>query len=417
MDIKTPEKKKKQLQQPMVLAMLAIVVIASSLWSFNQPSASEKVSSSQVWTDIVKQGDIELSVEGYGKLKSKEQRLLTTPANATVEEILLKPGSLVTVDSIIVRLSNPAISQQVKDARRELKNAKTGYLQLGLNQQREILAQQAQQEQLMSELEIAELKVTAEESLVEKGIVSKLTFKRSQLNFRQLSRRIKIEKKRLAQLTSLHQKELDIAQDTIEQQDEMLLVINEKFEKLTVRAGINGVVQSLAVELGQSVVMGEQVALVGSIDQLYAMLNVSQSDMEFIELNQIVKIDTRSGVTTGMVSRINPVVEQGMVAIEINITGDLPNNARPELNVDGVISTGTLTNVMYIKKPVNASSGSKTTLFKMNEEANHAEQVDIVYGRESGEFIQIASGAHFQDSFILSDMSRWKESSVITITQ
>jgi HlyD family secretion protein len=417
MDIKNPEKKKKQLKQPMLIAVLIIMVITFSLWSFNQPSASKKVLSSQIWTDVVKQGDIQLSVEGYGKLKSKEQRLLTTPANATVEEILLKPGSLVTVDSIIVRLSNSAISQQVKDARRELKNAKTAYLQLELNQQREILAQQAQQEQLMSELEIAELKVTAEESLVEKGIVSELTFKRSQLNFRQLSRRIKIEKQRLEQLTLVHQKELDIAQDYIEQQDEMLLVINDKFEKLTVRAGINGVVQSLPVELGQSVVMGEKVALVGSIDQLYAMLSVSQSDMEFIELDQMVKIDTRSGVTTGVVRRINPVVEQGMVAIEINITGDLPNNARPELNVDGVIYTGTLTNVMYIKKPVNASSGSETTLFKMNEETNQAEQVDIVYGRESGEFIQIASGAHFQDSFILSDMSRWKKSSVITITQ
>lgn len=130
---------------------------------------------------------------------------------------------MVTADSIIVHLSNPAISEQVKDARRQLKNVKTGYLQLGLNQQRDILDQQAQHEQLMSELEIAELKVTVEESLVEKGIVSELTFKRSQLNFRQLSRRIKIEKQRLAQLNKVHQKEIDITQDTIEQQDEILL--------------------------------------------------------------------------------------------------------------------------------------------------------------------------------------------------
>lgn len=129
----------------------------------------------------------------------------------------------------------------------------------------------------------------------------------------------------------------------------MLSVINDKFEKLTVRAGINGFVQSLPVELGQSVVMGEKIALVGSIDRLYAMLSVSQSDMEFIALNQLIKIDTRNGITTGVVSRINPVVEQGMVAIDVNITGDLPNNSRPELNFDGVISTGTLTNIMYKK--------------------------------------------------------------------
>lgn len=417
MDIKTPIKKNKTLQQPLLIVTLITVIVVFSGWSFSQPSGSEKVARSQIWTDVVKQGDINLSVEGYGKLKSKEQRLLTTPANATVEEILLKPGALVTVDSIIVRLSNPAIAQQVKEARRQLKNAKTGYLQLELNQQREILAQQADQEELMSELEIGQLKVEAEENLVVKGIVSELTFKRSQLNFRQLSRRINIEKQRLAQLFNVHEKELAISQDHIEQQQEMVLVITDKFERLTVRAGINGVVQSLPVELGQSVVLGEKIALVGSIKQLYAMLSVSQSDMEFIELEQLVTIDTKSGMTTGKVSRINPVVEQGMVAIEVDITGDLPKNARPELNVDGVISTGTLTNVIYIKKPVNASAGSTTTLFKLNNENNQAEQIDIIYGRESGELIQIVSGASFQENFILSDMSRWKESSVISITQ
>jgi hypothetical protein len=50
------------------------------------------------------------------------------------------------------------------------------------------------------------------------------------------------------------------------------------------------VVQSLVIELGQSVVMGEHIALVGSFDQLYVMLSVAQSDMEFIELSHAKKV-------------------------------------------------------------------------------------------------------------------------------
>jgi len=417
MDISKPSEKKSNHQQLTLIIGVVSAALILSFWAFSQPSGAEKVASNQIWTDNVKLGDLVLEVEGYGKLKSKQQRLLTTPANATVEEILLKPGSLVSKDSVIVRLSNPVISQQVKEAERNFSNAKAMYLQVALKQKRELLAHQAMQEQLMSELELAELKMLAEEELLKKGIVSELTFKRSQLNFRQLSRRITIEKTRLSQLGEVHQQELAIEQDKIEQQKEIVAVITEQFNRLTVRAGIDGVVQNLAVELGQSVALGEQIALVGSVDSLFAMINVSQSDVGLLALNQLVHIDTRGGKIIGKVQRINPLVKQGMISIEVSLSGELPNNARPDLNVDGVISTGTLTQVMYIKKPVNASTGMKAHLFKMDKEQNQAQKVAVSYGQESGEYIQILSGALENDSFILSDMSRWKKANNITIIQ
>jgi len=417
MDISKPNEKKSNHQQVALTVGVVSIALMLSFWAFSQPSGANKVSNNQIWTDTVKLGDLVLEVEGYGKLKSKQQRLLTTPANATVEEILLKPGSLVSKNSVIVRLSNPVISQQVKEAERNFNNAKAMFLQVELKQKRELLAHQAMQEQLMSELELAQLKMLAEEELLKKGIVSELTFKRSQLDFRQLSRRITIEKTRLIQLGEVHQQELAIEQDNIEQQKEIVAVITEQFDRLTVRAGIDGVVQKLAVELGQSVALGEQVALVGSVDSLFAMLNISQADVALIALGQLVSIDTRGGKVTGEVQRINPLVKQGMISIEVSLNGELPTNARPDLNVDGVISTGTLTQVMYIKKPVNATAGMKTQLFKVDEEQEQAQKVAVSYGQASGEYIQILSGALEHENFILSDMSRWEKANNITITQ
>jgi len=414
MDIKISPKATSKYSRLIITVLIAIVV-GTSFWVFSQPSGSQKVPRSQIWTDTIKRGDLAIQVEGFGKLKSKEQRLLSAPDNAIVEEIILKPGSLVTKDSIIARLSNPQITQQVKDANRILANTKTSYLQLELNQKREILSVQAQQEQLLSELEIAELKVSAEQKLVTKGIISELTFKRSQLNFRQLSRRITIEKSRLEQLRAVHQKELEIALDKIAQQAEQVAVIAERFNKLTVKAGINGVVQALPVELGQSVNLGQQIALVGSVDSLYAMINVSQSAIEQVAINQVVIIDTRAGNVAGVVSRINPVVKQGMIAIEVSLTGELPNNARPELNVDAIIAIGMLTNTTYIKKPVNVTAGMKTSLFRLLTDSSQAEQVSISFGQESDEFIEIISIVNTTDTFILSDMSRWQDTKTITL--
>ncbi|MGB0937797.1 MAG: efflux RND transporter periplasmic adaptor subunit [Colwellia sp.] len=417
MDIQR-EAKKQTTSLPVKLGIgLALLLLLLSTWSFSQPSGSEKIARDKIWTDTVTLGDLVLNVEGYGKLKSKHQRLITAPAKATVEEILLKPGSLVTPDSIIARLSNPEIAQKVRAAKRDYRKANSLLSQIRLKQKREILAHKAMQEELMSALELAELKMLAEQKLMEKGIVSQLTYKRSQLDYRQLSRRIEIEQQRRLQLEEVHEQEIAIEQDKIVQQKENVDVITHQFERLTIKAGIDGVVQNLPVELGQSVALGEQVALVGSVDSLFAMLSVSQSDIERIALNQTVEIDTRSGKIKGKVERVNPLVKQGMVTIEVSLSGQLPKNARPDLNVNGVIATGTLEQVLYIKKPVNVASGMKTGLFKVNGAFDKAQQVQVQFGAENGESIQIISGVSKNERFILSDMSRWQKAKHLTITQ
>jgi len=62
----------------------------------------------------------------------------------------------------------------------------------------------------------------------------------------------------------------------------------------------------------------------------------------------------------------------------------------------------------------NAALSPQIVLGKTKEQA---EKIAITYGQESGEFIQILSGALEHDTFILSDMSRWNKSTHITITQ
>lgn len=415
MDVKINNKSKDTKISTRYKLLAVIFIIVLMAWMMMQPSAANKVSRQNIWTAQVKQGNLEVQVQGYGKLKSKQQRFLTAPANATVDEIVLKPGAIVTSDSILLRLTTPDIEQKIKAAQRELVDSNTNYRQLVINQKRELLSQQAQLEQLLSLLEIAQLKVEAQTQLVSKGIVSALAFKRSQLDERQLTRRLNIERERLVQLKQLHEENLDIAKNNIEQQTQQLDVINDQFERLTVRAGIDGVLQRLPVELGQSVNLGQQLALVGSMSNLIANLTISQSQMQKVQLKQKVTIDTRAGLIDGWVSRIDPMVVQGSVQVEVELSSELPENSRPDLNINGRIFTASLTNVLYLKKPINAVAGSSVTLFRIHNESTLAEAVEVSFGEETSEFIQIITGAKSGESFILSDMSRWQDVQQIAI--
>ncbi|OUL57999.1 HlyD family secretion protein [Pseudoalteromonas ulvae] len=398
-----------------LIAGSVTVLIIAIVWLILQPSAQQRITLDDLWSGEVQQGDLQLQVSGYGRLKSRSPRLLTAHSNATVEEVLLKPGALVEPDSVILRLSDPQVSQALYAAEQALTQRTNQYRQLEINQQRELLAQQAELEILRSALESAQLQVNAQNQLIAKGIVSNIDYQRSVLELRQLTRRLDIEQQRITQLRQLHLANLAIAQSNIDAQTTALAHAKHRFDTLTVTAGITGVVQSLAVELGQSVSFGQQLALVGSTTDLYALLSVPQATMQQVALSQSVQINTRSGFIAGKVSRIDPMINNGSVQVEVALNGALTNNARPELNIEGVINTGIRRNVLYIDKPINASPFSDATVFQLNQARDRATAKQLQFGHQTNDKIEIVAGAKLAEQFILSDMSRWQAFTTLNV--
>lgn len=409
-------KPKKQYKRQVIGFALLSFVVLICIWLFMQPSHAQQIKVNDIWSDSVKQGELSLQVSGFGRLKSKKPRLLTAKSQATVDEIVLKPGAEVTPDSVILKLSDPHISQAVRDAKRALTDSKNQHLQTQINQKRELLSQQAEQARLQAELESAELEANAQEQLVSKGIVSNIDYQRTKLLARQLKRRLEIEATRISQLKELHSANLTISNSNILAQQEALDLVQQQQDDLTVKAGIHGVVQSLSVELGQAVNLGEQLALVGSSTDLYALLNVSQSKMQSIKLAQKVSIDTRRGQINGEVIRIDPVINNGNIQVEVALTGELTDNARPELNIEGTIAVGNLKKALFIKKPVNVKAFSTATLFKLTDN-NQAVATQIQFGAATDTQIQILAGAEPHEQFILSDMTRWQAHTQVAIVQ
>ena len=213
-------KPKRQFKRLHSVVILLGVLIFSSIWLFFQPSYAQQVNKKDIWSASVKQGDLALSVSGFGRLKSKKPRLLTAKSQATVDEIILKPGAEVTPDSVILKLSDPNITQSVRDAKRAYIDSQNQRIQTDINQKRELLAQQAELARIQADLESAELEANAQSQLVSKGIVSNIDYQRTKLQVRQLTRRLEIETARITQLEALHAANLKIADsNTLAQQE------------------------------------------------------------------------------------------------------------------------------------------------------------------------------------------------------
>jgi biotin carboxyl carrier protein len=354
--------------------------------------------------ESVQQGDLEVIIEGYGTLTSDKQQLITSFSVATVKEIVLKPGAHVIANSVIVRLENPELVLQVENAEQELIQVQANLRQLKLNNQREILNESANLAEITARFDTAALKKAAEEKLVKQGIVSQLTYQQSVLDEKQLKQRIAILKQRIDQLKLVHNESVNIQFERVKQQQGRLNNAASRLDKLTVRAGFDGVLQRLSVELGQSLTAGQEVALIGSVTDLIALIRVPQSQAQLITIGKVAIIDTRRDKIEGVVSRIDPIVDNNTVEIEIALPASLPASARPQLSVDGMIVADTLHNITYIKRPAGAKPNTNASLYRLNTQDNATAQ-DLRFGAQAGQFIQVLSGASVGEQFIISDLS------------
>lgn len=408
MDLTTTLQKKPQgINKKSLLVIFISFITILLLWRAASLSSEPQLELTTLRISEVKQGDFKVNVAGYGRLKAKYQRLLTSQTQAIVESIALYPGAKVSKESIIMTLSDPQLEQAVINARLELARQNAEFNQQIIAHKSELLEHDAQIALLNSELENAQLRAEAEQQLIDKGIVSALDFKRSQLAVRQLKQRVAIQKVRQEHLKAMQIERTKIGEDLITQYKHNFTMIKKRFDRLTVRAGLDGVLQTMPVEIGQSLSPGTQLAMVGSDKKLVAQLRVQQNQADQIAIGMSASIQTSGKTITATVLRIDPVVTDGRVMIELDLTGELPANARPDLTVEGKIHVKEISNALYVEQPNNVYDFKEKNIYQLSSDTQSAQLTLIKFGTLSGNQIEVLSGVQRGDKLIVSDMSQW----------
>ena len=408
-------KAKKQSKSKYLMIGAALLCVSILSWVALMPDSERKVARNDIVTAKVQRGTLQAEITGFGVLRSNSQKLITARYPATIDEVVLKPGARVTPDSVILRMSNPEMEQELERSLMTLSKEEANLKRLALDHQREILTESSKLSELRSAYKKQALRKVAEGELVEKGIVSRLTYNTTVLEYEQLKESIDIQENRMAQLKLVHEQAYAIQKGQLEQQKAMHAAIQRRVDRLTVRAGMNGILQRSPVELGQSVIAGQELALVGSEDDLVGLIKVSQSQAERVQIGQRAEVKMRNDRVAAQVQRITPEVQDGMVEVEVAFVEPLSSSARPELSVDAKIFTKALENTLYIERPVNVRTQSTQTLFKLDKNGEAAMQAQVTFGEDAGRYLQITSGAETGDIFILSDMASFKESKTIGI--
>jgi HlyD family secretion protein len=408
MDIQRPSNARSKMIRRIVLVTVAVLVLGGVTLGLSRlRPAAPAVDRATIWTDDVKRGPMLREVRGLGTLIPEDIRWIPAQTDSRVDRIVIRPGAIVKPDSIILELSNPELQRDALDAEYQLKGAEADYANLKVQVHSELLNQKAAAAAVHSDYEQAKIQHDVDEKLREQGLGAELNARLSKVKEEQLGIRTQLEDERTQNAIDTVNSRLQAQESKVDEQRALYQLRKSQLDALHVRAGIDGVLQLVPVEVGQRVTPGTNIARVADPKKLKAEIKIAETQAKDVVIGLKAAIDTRNGIVTGHVSRIDPSVQNGTVTVDVAIDGALPQGARPDLSVDGTIEIENLKDVLYVGRPVHGQSDSTIGIFKLDPDGAEAARVNVKLGRSSVNTIEIVQGLNVGDKVILSDMSQW----------
>jgi len=408
MDIPRKSAAKKRRIKTIVYVLILLIAVGGITLGVSRlkpaaPSADKNI----MLPDTVKRGNMIVNVRGMGTLVPEEIRYVPAISLGRIEKRLAQPGAQVKADTVILELSNPEIQQAFIDAESQLRAAAANLTTLKVQTQKQILDQEAILAQAKSDFNKAKMQYEVNDSLGKTGLKSKLEVDLSKIAAEDADNRVALETKRLASNREEGVAKLAAEDEKVRQLKDAVQLKRTQLDALKVRAGIDGELQTVEVQVGQQVTLGQNLARVANPKRLKAELKVSETQAKDIAIGQHVSIDTRNGIIQGKVIRIDPHVDNGTRTIDSSLEGELPKGAVADMSVDGTIELARLENVLYIGRPVHGQENSTVGLFKIDPDGNGAARVQVKLGRSAVTTIVVLEGLNEGDRVILADTSQF----------
>jgi multidrug resistance efflux pump len=384
------------------IAGLALVTLVVSWLAARAPA----VARDQLWIATVERGPLTLAVRGQGTLIATDFRWASASVAARIDRVLVQAGATVAADSVLFELVNPDVELAALTADRDVAQAEAVLAQLAAQLDGTRLAQESTVASLAADTAIARRRGTIDSAMAAKGVIADLESAESTDRASQLAGRLGFEQKRLATVQRGNAAQLAAQRGQLDQLRALAEFRHRQLDALHVRAGQAGVVQQLAVEVGQSVAAGAPLAKIIVPEHLQARLKIAEASTQDIAPGLAASIDTRTGVVAGVVVRIDPAAKEGSVTVDVKLTGALPRAARVDQNVDGTIELARTGDVLHVARPALGEAHQTASLFVLTA-GGDARRTQVTFGRAALKDIEIAGGLTVGDQVVLSDMSRW----------
>jgi HlyD family secretion protein len=393
---------------PLAIAIAGLIIIVV-VTNWLRPSLRRD----RVRTAKVERGEMTATLDASGLVVPEFEHVLTAPLATRVVRILKTAGAEVQPDEPIVLLDNQDAQRDLARLEEQiaLKENARRQIELELARSRDDLDARRDIKEL--ELKSLEYEVERNRQMVERGLITKDELRQSETDLE----RATIELRHLETLLTNSGQDLAARLEGLALEIAILEkdrdLARERLDRTTVSSERAGIVTWVVTSAGATVNEGEPVAKVSDLSAY--RVDATLSDVLARRLTVGLPAVVRSGDTRlpGMVHKILPTVQNGIVTFEVTLEDENHSVLRPNLRVDVHAVTEVRTDALCLRRGPLLNVDGRDMIFVLR--SDKAVRTPVTIGLSNFELYEITDGLAEGDEVIISDMSDYRNAKEVRL--
>lgn len=392
---------------------LLCAAIAAALWGLNR-LVRPSIASSDVTISEVRIGSVDNTIAASGVVVPVHEEVLSSPGASRVAHVHAKPGQQVKAGDLLLELDDREIRLALESLQEQLAQQDNRILTLGQDMDQKIKQTKSAIELLEIDLQAARATLERNQKLRSSGLVSgeqlltaELNVKRAEIQLRQQHELVEDTRRSTASNVDAARLQKAILGKQIAQQEQLLA-------QTRVCAPIDGMLTSLIENEGTSVAAGQQVALVTEMNNYRVEASVSDFHARMLAPGQAVRVEQNGEVLAGTVHTILPEIQNGSMKFLVDLAQPHHPLLRNKMRVDVNVITSRHAHVLVLDSGAAFNGKGPQPAFRIEDGMARKTQLDL--GASDGKVVEVVSGAHAGDRFIVSDTSAFKDNDSIRMS-
>jgi HlyD family secretion protein len=400
-------------RKPIFLILITLLVLFAFIW-YLRGLLQSSLKRTVITTSTVERGNIENTINASGEILPEFEETLTSPINASVQKVIMDAGSKIGTGQSVLTLDKSASQIQLEKLKFQLASKKNDIQKLKLELDKSFY-------DIKSNNDIKQLRINSLEADVENA---KRLFKagggtRESIEKADLDLKIaKLEKQQLEneikskqQTMQVEMKEAEIAA-AIQENDQHDL--ERKLKLADVVTSHAGVVTWVNKNIGAAIKEGEPLARIADLGSFKVVGSISDNYISQLHSGMSAIIRINDVEIRGTVVNIYPSVENSIVSFDIQLAERNNILFRPNMKVDVFLITSTHNDILRVANGPAFKGPSAQDIFVLDKNKAIRRRVNI--GMSNFDFVEIKDNVQPGDVIITSDMSEYKNSKEILIT-
>ena len=399
-------------RKPLLVLVVCLLILSLVIW-FARELLQTTLKKSNITTAVVEKGNIENTISATGEILPEFEETITSPINASVQQVILDAGSKVQAGQSVLTLDKSATEIQLEKLKFQLESKKNDIMKLKLELDKSFY-------DIKSNNDIKQLKINSLEADVENakrlfkaGGGTRESIEQADLNLKvatleKLQLENEIKSKQQTMRVEMKEAEIALAIQQNDQQD-----LERKLKLANIVATRPGVVTWVNKNIGAAIKEGEAIARIADLGSFKVVGSISDNYIDLLRNGMASILRINETEVRGTVVNIYPSVQNNIVSFDIQLNERNNSSFRPNMKVDVFLVTATHQDVMRVANGPAFKGPASQDIFVV--EKGKAERRTVHIGMTNFDFVEIMDNVQPGDVVITSDMSQYKHAKEILI--